>query len=66
MPRSWLVCYNNPAQDENPFFCLFKVTVETDMLLEPIAGTFNVNDARLIIQVGIRPYSINPSNENFA
>jgi hypothetical protein len=68
-----LVDYNTPPNDENPFFCLLeddslitKVSVEADMLLEPIDSTININDARLVIRVGIRPFNINPSNENFA
>jgi hypothetical protein len=74
MPKSadQLGGYTSPGGDEEPFFCLLEddglithVAVETDMLLQPIGMNFEKNDARLIITVKIRPYNINPSNQNF-
>jgi hypothetical protein len=64
--------YGNPAEDEDPFFCLLeddslitKVSIETDMLLEPVSQPPTKNDARLVIGVTIRPFNIDPSNMNF-
>jgi hypothetical protein len=54
--------YNFPDDTEKPFYCLLeddclitKVSVETDMLLEPIGGAFDVNDARIVISVTVQP-----------
>jgi len=54
--------FDFPGEDERPFYCLLeddalvtKVSVETDMLLEPIGADFDKNDARLIITVTIQP-----------
>jgi len=67
-----LLGYDKPDDDEKPFFCLLEddslithVSVETDVLLQPTGGKFDQNDARLIISVRLRPYSSNPSNQNF-
>ena len=59
-----------PVEGEGPLYCLLeddsqitKVSIETDMLLKPINGAefseSNKNDARLIIQVAIRPTNAN-------
>jgi hypothetical protein len=52
-----------PAADEVPFFCLLqddslisKLTIATDTLLEPVSGGYDVNHARLVISVDIRPF----------
>jgi hypothetical protein len=54
--------YDTPAEGEDPFFCLLqddklitKISVETDLLLEPTGNSPNVNDSRLIIRVNIQP-----------
>ena len=67
-----LVGYESPRNDERPFFCLLEddslithVSVETDTLLQPTGNASNVNDTRLMIHVKLRPYVVNPSNENF-
>jgi hypothetical protein len=67
-----LVGYDKPAADEDPFFCLLEddslithVSVETDILLQPTANKFDPNDSRIVISVKLRPYCVNPSNENF-
>jgi hypothetical protein len=69
-----LLGYDKPAADEDPFFALLEddslithISVETDMLLQPIGQKDKIdpNDVRLVIQVRLRPYSVNPSNENF-
>ena len=67
-----LVGYDTPADDEKPFFCLLEddslithVTVETDILLQPIGNVHDANDARLIISVKLRPYVSGPHNQNF-
>ena len=64
--------YKSPGEDETPFFCLLAddslithVAVETDVLLEPIGTDFDKNDARLVVSVKLRPYIVDPSNENF-
>jgi hypothetical protein len=64
--------YLVPADDETPFFCLLeddnlitRITVEADRLWEPTAPEAGVNDARLVIKVGIRPYVVDPSNIMF-
>lgn len=68
-----LVGYDNPQDDEKPFYyCLLEddslithVSVETDILLQPTVEKFDINDARLIITVKLRPYNANPANQNF-
>ena len=67
-----LVGYDNPKGDEDPFYCLLEddglithVSVETDVLLEPIGQKFNANDTRLVIGVRLRPYNVNPANQSF-
>jgi hypothetical protein len=69
-----LLVYEEPAADEDPFFALLEddslithVSIETDMLLQPVARNdfIDPNDVRLVIQVRLRPYAVNPSNENF-
>lgn len=64
--------YVVPGVDEDPFFCLLEddslithVAVETDTLLQPTGQRFDPNDARIVIRVRLRPYSVNPSNEGF-
>ena len=59
-----------PQRDENPLFCLLeddslitRVSVETDLLLAPIAG--DVNDARIVISVSIVPAIFSWSNIGF-
>jgi hypothetical protein len=61
-----------PGDDETPFFCLLeddsvitKLSVETDLLLQPTGERFDVNDARLVITVRLRPYDVNPGNQMF-
>lgn len=68
-----LTAYDQPADGEDPFFCLLEddglithVSVETDVLLEPVAQRFDPSDARLVINVRLRPYNISPANESFA
>ena len=68
-----LTLYAKPSADEEPFFCLLedgslisKVSVETDVMLEPNDGRIEKNDASLVIGVTIRPYIISPANESFA
>ena len=58
--------YDAPAEGEDPFFCLLqddsmitKVTVETDILLEPVSGqNDDPNDARLVITVTLQPRTV--------
>jgi hypothetical protein len=61
-----------PEECENPFFCLLEddklishVSVVTDQLFEPTGSTFDTNDARLVIKVGIRPYYLMWGNVGF-
>jgi hypothetical protein len=61
-----------PGQDEDPFFCLLEddklishISVETDVLLEPIGQTFDANDARLVMTVNIRPADVTMGNSSF-
>jgi hypothetical protein len=65
--------YCSPAEDEKPFYCLLEddslitgVSVETDMLLEPVSEPPTKNDARLVIGVTVRPFNTNPGNINFS
>lgn len=61
---------------EDPFFCLVDddrlithISIETDVLLEPIypeSQEIGVNDARLVIQVKIRPYKLTMDNIDFS
>jgi len=68
--------YKAPGSDENPFYCLLeddklisRVSVETDFLLQPttskLSGNYAKNDARLIIDVTVRPYSLTYGNMLF-
>ena len=65
-----------PEEGEDPFFCLLEddklithVSVETDVLLEPTSPQMTesefVHDARLVIDVHIRPYSLTMGNIGF-
>lgn len=61
-----------PNDDEKPFFVLLeddklltKVSVETDRLLEPIGGSYEASDARIVVTVRIRPYEFMPENMHF-
>jgi hypothetical protein len=61
--------YTTPEIDENPFYCLLEddrlinnLTIETDTLLEPLGGSYDVNDARLIISVRVWPYRVDMDN----
>jgi hypothetical protein len=56
--------------DENPMFCLLeddglvsKFAVETDQLLEPIAGGIpSISDARIVVTVNLRPARVTIAN----
>lgn len=54
--------YDMPDESERPFYVLLEddrlithVSVETDTLLEPVNGAFDMNDARLVVTVKIEP-----------
>ncbi len=64
--------YDEPADDENPFFCLLEddklitqIAVETDVLHEPTGDAYDVNDARLVITVTMRPAIVSMENLDF-
>jgi hypothetical protein len=68
--------YGNPGDGEDPFYCLLEddklishVAVETDRLLEPtkdgLAKNQAKNDARLVIDVKVRPYQLTMGNIGF-
>lgn len=64
---------NMPRPGEDPFYCLLEddslissVSIDTDILLEPIDGHFDQSEARIIIKVKILPYHTNPANVIFA
>jgi hypothetical protein len=68
--------HQTPSEGETPFYCLLEddklishVSVTTDMLLEPtkqgLEGNNARNDARLVIDVKIRPYSLTTGNIGF-
>lgn len=74
MPRhaEQLGPFKTPEADENPFFCLLEddsvithLSIETDMLFQPTGEQFDVNDARLVLTVRIKPYWVNGGNEGF-
>jgi hypothetical protein len=59
--------YTTPLETEDPFFVLLdddknisSLSVDTDAMLEPLAGkeTIDVNDARLVITIGVRTYDV--------
>lgn len=64
-----------PQDDEDPFYCLLeddrlitKVSVETDLLLQPVGNKrnqYDPNDARLIITVRLRPAEFRYDNSVF-
>jgi hypothetical protein len=75
MPRSKteLGGFDEPLDGQVPYFVLLeddslitKLGLETDVLLEPINGGFDMADVRLIISVDIRPYNSSPSNMFFS
>ena len=62
--------YEKPNEGEDPFYCLLeddklisRVSVTTDMLLEPITDL--ANDVRLMIDVQISPYNVTFGNIGF-
>ena len=64
--------YLTPDDDENPFFCLVEddslissISVETDMVLEPIGGVPQKNDARLVITITLKPTRLTWANMGF-
>ena len=64
--------YKLPGPDEEPFFCLLeddslitRVSVATDVLLEPVPGSLDENAARLVITVRLRPLRATPRNLSF-
>lgn len=65
----------NPAVDENPFYCLLeddtlvtKLSVDTDDLLDPSSGNTEVDrrQVKLVITVELKPYDVNMFNLSFA
>jgi hypothetical protein len=65
--------YQTPGEEEDPFYCLLEddklisqVSVETDRLLEPtrdgLTKNETKNDARLVIDVEVRPYQLTMGN----
>jgi hypothetical protein len=57
------------CEDEEPFYCLLeddrlisKVSVETDLLLEPTSARAGKSDSRLVITVSLRPYKATWTN----
>lgn len=64
--------YVAPGPDEDPFFCLVEddslitsLSIETDVLLEPVGGIPHRNDARLLITVTLRPMLVTWANMGF-
>lgn len=64
--------FEAPDDGETPFYCLMTddkliahVSIETDMLLQPTEDTAGDNDARLVIQVKLRPFDMAWDNINF-
>jgi hypothetical protein len=64
-----------PQEGESPFYCLLeddrlitKVSVETDILLQPVgakSNRYDPNDARLVITVRLRPAEFRYDNSVF-
>ena len=70
--RSQLGKHTTPLADEDPFFCLLEddslvtqVSVETDVLLEPVGAAPTPNDARLVITVSLGPMRVSLENMSF-
>lgn len=69
-----LVGYENPAEGEDPFYCLMEddsqvshLLVETDTLLEPPSAVGKNNQlAHLVITVEIKPYYVTNFNLSFS
>ncbi len=64
--------YDQPDDSEMPFFCLLeddslitRVSVESDVLLEPVNGEYDTNSTRLVITVTLRPYIATWLNSGF-
>lgn len=69
---SELGAYDSPTEDEKPFYCLLEddklisgLSVETDLLLEPVGSKFDDQDARLVITVKLEPYRKTVGNLEF-
>ncbi|MHB1304138.1 MAG: hypothetical protein ACYCZB_11800 [Acidiphilium sp.] len=61
--------FEPPSEEETPFYCLLEddflitsVSVETDMLLQPVSKTYEASDACLIISVNIQPLRLTYDN----
>jgi hypothetical protein len=74
--NSQLGKYQAPGNNEDPFYCLLEddklishISVETDFLLQPSAvgltGNRAKNDARLTIEVIVRPHTLTHGNIPF-
>lgn len=64
--------FTQPDAGEDPFYVLLQddklithISVETDVLHEPTSKTYDENDARLVIEVTIRPANVNLMNVDF-
>lgn len=62
----------DPSDHEDPFYCLLeddelitRVSVETDVLLQPTGEQQNPNDARLILTVDVKPSELTWGNIGF-
>lgn len=61
-----------PPESELPMYCLLEddkliehVSVETDVLLEPVGDSFGENDVRIVLTVNLRPYVFTMQNSVF-
>lgn len=61
-----------PSQSDLPMYCLLEddkliehVSVETDVLLEPVGDSFGDNDIRMVLTVELRPYVFTLQNSIF-
>jgi len=72
--RQELAGFEQPDDDEKPFFCLLAddklvshLSVETDTLLEALndVSKYDENDVRLVISVRLKPFDVGWDNISF-
>jgi hypothetical protein len=65
--------YKTPDDGEDPFYVLLAndklvshLSVETDAMLEPVEGSYDLNNARVVVTATIKPYHVTLENLSFS
>lgn len=71
-PSQIPTAHRAPGPSEDPFYCVVEddslisaVTVETDLLLEPVPGCEPANATRIVVLAKVRPYRVTSDNIDF-